>query len=147
VGKYDNPDLGSVVTYIVSPTLAVAVLVREERRRDAQWKLPGGRIEPADGGVIAAAIREVEEETGIRLLPEELTLLYSERRTNGVYFPYFCTASISEEKLDTRLPIADENGKPMRTGVFSRAEIPTMPDLLERHRPFIWEVEGYWPDS
>ncbi len=137
--RSDEPNLGAVMTCIISPTRMILV---KDGRRNALWKLPGGGIETGDKDVIAAAIRENAEETGIKLEREEVIPCAEQRRTEeGVYYPYFYLAQVSEEKLDTRLEIADENGQPIRVAAFNRGEVPTMVDLLERHRSFIRAVE------
>lgn len=135
-----KPDLGSVMMCIVSPTRIV--LVKDEAFVDARWKLPGGGIEPTDGGIVAAAIREAREETGMDLAPKEIMLCSNQRRAkDGTYYPYLCLAQVSEEKLDTHQKIADENGKPIRVADFRRAEVSMMVDLLERHRGFVKALE------
>lgn len=48
----------------------VLVIRRSESPRDpwsGQMALPGGRLEPSDAGLLAAAVRETWEETGLRL--------------------------------------------------------------------------------
>lgn len=48
----------------------VLVIERARSRRDpwsGQMALPGGRLDPADSGLIAAAVRETKEETGVNL--------------------------------------------------------------------------------
>ena len=48
----------------------VLVIRRAESPRDSwsgQMALPGGSLDPADGGLLAAAIRETREETGLLL--------------------------------------------------------------------------------
>jgi len=143
-----KPDLGRVKVYIVSPTRAL--LIRDRRFSDALCKLSGGHIESGDhtksddDGVIATAIREVREETGVELFPEEVELVWNEFGLDGIHYdPYFCVARVTEEKLDTREEIGNENGSPIETVIVNRAEILTMPDLLEDHRPFIRKIEGY----
>lgn len=140
MGTGRRSDLGSVMTYVVSQKRAV--LIKDKSKQNALWKLPGGGIEISDKTVVAAAIREVEEEIGIKLLRDEVFLMTEQRRENGTYYPYFCIARVSEEKLNTRKKVGDEDGKPLMVADFERAEIPTMLDLLERHRPFIQEIEG-----
>ncbi len=118
------------------------MILIKDGRPNALWKLPGGGIETSDEDVIAAAIREDAEETGIKLEREEVVLCAEQRRTEeGVYYPYFCLAQVSEEKLDTRFKSGDENGKPIKVTAFDRTEVPTMVDLLERHRFFIKALE------
>jgi 8-oxo-dGTP pyrophosphatase MutT (NUDIX family) len=129
---------GAVMTAVISPT---RILLVQEERPDALWKLPGGTIEETDEDTVVAAIREVYEETGVRLDRKEMTLCSEERRAEGKYFPAFCLAEVPEEKLDTRKPINDEDGRPIKTGLFDRSEVPTMIDLLERHRGFITAIE------
>ncbi|MFA6408236.1 MAG: NUDIX domain-containing protein [Candidatus Paceibacterota bacterium] len=123
------------MTCIVSPSRVL--LVKDESKHDPLWKLPGGSVESDDADIIAAAIRETKEETGIQLLPGELRLLLKARSESGVYYPNFFVAHVSEDKLDTRAKVAYESGdpsQPMKVGVFNREEVPMMPDLLERHR-------------
>ncbi|MFA6279062.1 MAG: NUDIX domain-containing protein [Candidatus Paceibacterota bacterium] len=132
------------MTYIISPTRALLVI--DESKCNPLWKIPGGTIELTDEGVIAAATRESFEETGVQLLPEEVVLFSKEKRRDGIYYPHLCVASVSEEKLDTRARVtyeSGENDRPLKTGVLNRAEVPVMLDLLERHRHFVHEVEGY----
>ena len=132
-------DLGSAVTYIFSPT--GTVLVKDEGRPDPLWKLPGGHIEPSDAGVIAAAIREVLFETGIQLTAGEIRIVKEQRRTGNSYQPYLCIARVSESKLRTRKRIGDENGKPLKTRIFSRAEALSLADIIRSHLFFIREIE------
>lgn len=56
------------------------------RRHDPNsWGLPGGKIEPQDGGTAQgldatlrrAAARELREETGVEVSPDDLTLIYA----------------------------------------------------------------------
>lgn len=146
-------DLGSVAVYVISPTRTVLVI--DESFADAKWKLPCGGIEDWDGGsavaaiidetertkarVIAAAIREVLEETGgIKLDPAEVTLVEEQKRVNGVYYPYFCVAVVSEKKLEMHRDIGDEDGKRLTVAAFSRHG---RPGILERHRPFVRRIE------
>lgn len=55
------------------PPLGLCELLTIERARSphdpwsGQMALPGGRLDPADGGLIEAAVRETREETGVRL--------------------------------------------------------------------------------
>ena len=126
------------MTCVVSETRML--LVKESRPQEL-WKLPGGKIEKSDRDIIAAAIREVLEETGIQLFSEEVKLWSKQRRVDGIYYPYFCVAWVSEEKLETRLNITKENGQQIKTGLFDREEVSMMMDLLDRHRSFIQEVE------
>jgi len=112
------------------------VLVRNDFYRDSYWKLPGGKIEQFDLDVIAAAIREVGEETGIALKRKEVALLTMQWREDQVYHPYFCVAKVTDDTLETRSAVADEDGDPMWVSVFERSEVLGA-KVLERHRDLI----------
>jgi 8-oxo-dGTP pyrophosphatase MutT (NUDIX family) len=58
---------------VISPDSLSILLVYHERLE--RWLQPGGHIEPEDPSVIAAARREVLEETGIQIVDEELPLV------------------------------------------------------------------------
>lgn len=124
----------SVLILVVSPTRLA--LVKNKRYRAPLWKLPGGSVESTDKNQKAAAIRECQEETGIRLLAEEI-LEYSMERHEDGHCQHLFIAQVTEEKLDTRLKVGNEDGHPIMVAAFDRTEVPTMPDLLEVHRVFI----------
>lgn len=132
------PDLGAVMTAVISPTRIV--LVKQLERAGASWKLSGGSVEKADPGmgeqqVVAAAVRETEEETGIALEPSEVRFCFEHDRTTEEYYPYFCLAEVSEEKMDTRAAITyDDYGRPVEVQAFTHKEAWAMPNLLARHR-------------
>ncbi|MBI1984867.1 MAG: NUDIX hydrolase [Candidatus Wildermuthbacteria bacterium] len=60
------------------------VLVKESK----EWKLPGGKQEQGETSE-QCAIREVREETGIKLGPADLTLLEVSRQYGGYEVTYF----------------------------------------------------------
>lgn len=124
----------SVLILVVSPTRLI--LVKNKRHKAPLWKLPGGGVEPTDKNRKAAALRECQEETGICLLAEEI-LEYSWERHEDGHCQYLFIAQVTEEKLDTRLRVGNEDGHPIMVAAFDRTEVPTMPELLEVHRVFI----------
>lgn len=48
---------------VFHPTLPAVAMVLHARLQ--RWLLPGGHVEPADASILAAAAREVHEETGL----------------------------------------------------------------------------------
>lgn len=134
-----RPDRGAVVTCILSPTRIVLVMDENGNFSASRWKLPGGSIEREER-IVAAAIRECREETGIRLLSKEVSLHSWHWRGEGGYRPHLCIARVTEEKLDTRAEIGQETAGPLLVKAFQRHEVLEMPDLLDRHRILIKEV-------
>lgn len=60
------------------------------RRRDTgEWQIPGGVLEPAEP-IDAGLVREVEEETGIRVRPDRLTGVYKNVVREVVSLVYLC---------------------------------------------------------
>jgi 8-oxo-dGTP diphosphatase len=109
-----------------NPSLAVAVGLFDEagqvllvhqnygRRR---WSLPGGIIEPSESPH-AAAVREVEEETGLRVELQHLVGVYYLRRDKpGIGFMFLGRA------LDDRTP-APQTNEIDELGWFDPASLP-----------------------
>lgn len=63
---------------------AACILLRQDgrvlsvcrRENHALWGMPGGKVDPGED-VVATALRETREETGLQLRAEDLRLLYS----------------------------------------------------------------------
>src|SRR3990172_3673354 len=89
----------SVFTYIFNNELSKILLIKrnEEKRRKwgFDWGIVGGCVEPGEF-LINAAVREIKEETGIDIKPENLVFAHfkenpSEEEVSGVQFFYAST--------------------------------------------------------
>ena len=75
-------------------TPATAAVVRDQRGRvllirrgdGSGWSLPGGFMEPGET-IAECLVREVLEETGLKVEPERLVGVYSDPAVNHVVFP------------------------------------------------------------
>ena len=139
----EGEDSGAAMMYIKSPTRRMFVL--DPSFSEAFWKIPCGHIKQGESA-LDAAIREANEETGIELRPEKVRLVSTHFRLNeSCYFPHCFVADVSEDELDTRHEVTyEENGREMKTRIFTRAEIPMAFDsILEDHHWVIKEIEGF----
>lgn len=157
--------LGGVVIAMYSPTRTI--LIREEWRVDPRYKFPGGHIERKkdteraldlqetlegivfkDALVIAAAMREAFEETGVWLCPEQVILHRHEDRNAWSYRPYLCLAQVSEEQLDMHDDVTYEEHDPARPArVFEfrmDALLLMRKRVLEEHHGFLHHVVRAW---
>lgn len=69
------PDAAVAIVRARGAADSVLLMRRSEREADAwsgHWSFPGGRREPEDGDPLHTALRELEEECGIRLARERL---------------------------------------------------------------------------
>jgi 8-oxo-dGTP diphosphatase len=70
--------VNAVYALIVDETRSRVLMVENRRGRERTWSLPGGAVEPGES-LAAAVVREVQEETGVRVVPRELVSV-NERR-------------------------------------------------------------------
>ena len=111
------------------------VLVARSTRRPDLWQPIGGRSERLDRDPVATAIREAEEEVGIRLDPGELVQLDVVNRDVGEGMVHFWVAHVRSGLIlhVTRAEILDFEW----TQVSALADLPTYPgtrSVLQRLR-------------
>jgi ADP-ribose pyrophosphatase YjhB (NUDIX family) len=99
------------------------LLVRRSHRPDAgRWGFPGGKIEPGET-VIAAALRELEEETGVAAEPVEvLTAVDVIRRIGETLHHYVLIAVLCRWTAGEGAPASDAH----EIGWFDLATVRTL---------------------
>lgn len=106
------------------------------RSHAAQWALPGGRLDP-DESVIDAALRELDEEVGIRLLDQSVLGLLDDYPTRS---GYVITPVViwGGGRLDPR-PAPDEVVAVYRVGLheLQRGDSPRFIAIPESPRPVV----------
>lgn len=83
------------IVHAAAPEPSVLLMRRTEREGDSwsgHWSCPGGRREPDDPNLLHTALRELEEECGIRLQPADLETEMPPRVARRAEPPYLLVA-------------------------------------------------------
>jgi len=86
-----EPEAAVCIVHTRGPEDSILLIRRAERESDSwsgQWSLPGGRRDPGDLDLLHTALRELEEECGIRLSRDDMESALPERlarRRVGAY--------------------------------------------------------------
>lgn len=118
---------------------AVLAYLRDDKERipwPGLWDLPGGGRE-GDESPVECALRELEEEFGIRLPAERVTAVQRyNSATPGTLPSYFCAANITEDEI-AQIKFGDEGQRwaLLRTAEFTKRKdaVPHMQQRLARH--------------
>lgn len=110
--------LGSFYWRLTKPiTIGVKVLVEDEngayllvrQKYQSYWSLPGGGVESGESSR-SAAVREVQEETGVRILPEDSKLFsvyFSKREYKSDHILLFVSKSAGRQVLESDFEIEE----------------------------------------
>jgi 8-oxo-dGTP pyrophosphatase MutT (NUDIX family) len=90
-----EPEAAVAILHAREPEESVLLMRRAEHPRDpwsGQWSLPGGRRDPGDVDLLHTALRELEEECGIRLRREDVETALPERLARRRVGPFLLVA-------------------------------------------------------
>jgi ADP-ribose pyrophosphatase YjhB (NUDIX family) len=80
IEHFNDPDAPRANTIVPAASAIVADdqgrILLHRRRDNQRWSIPGGRMEVGET-IAQTAVREVEEETGLKVRPERLVGIYS----------------------------------------------------------------------
>ncbi|MEM2265801.1 MAG: hypothetical protein DSO02_00130 [Hadesarchaea archaeon] len=113
------PRLGASV--LVERGDKILLVKRGSEPGKGRWALPGGLVEVGEG-IRKAAVREVEEETGIKIRLKELVGVYDilGRNGKGVLRYHYVTVCFLGEALSTEVR---KGGEVLDAGWFGREEL------------------------
>jgi 8-oxo-dGTP pyrophosphatase MutT (NUDIX family) len=101
-----QPDAAVAIVCARDPAESVLLIRRSERDDDpwsGHWSFPGGRCDPEDQDALETALRELEEECGIRLSREQMQAALPQSLARRKAPPYLLVAPFLFE-VDRELP-------------------------------------------
>jgi len=128
--------IGTAVAVLVTTEWGIPLVRDTKKPVPVFWKLPGGKGEYEDNGIPErSALRELTEETGIKVSMSDLKLVAREDRHNHSFFVFH--ADVSAEVLLDIKPQGDEGEE---IEVFSREDVVSMKDFFPPHRRFVEKI-------
>lgn len=100
MGNVPNHDYGNALVAVYSTRFMLQVF-ESWQPEPRFWKFPGGGIERGETPMMAA-VREVFEETGVRIRERELVLqavIEKPGRKGGTFLRHFFTAKIADRRI------------------------------------------------
>jgi 8-oxo-dGTP pyrophosphatase MutT (NUDIX family) len=137
-----EPEAAVAIVHAREPEEAVLLMRRAEREGDSwsgHWSCPGGRREPQDLDLLHTALRELEEECGIRLRAAALEAELPARIARRAQPPYLLVAPFVL-KVDRHLPTI------LDTGEAVEAVWVPLAILRDRERHAMQSVPGRPPE-
>jgi len=137
-----EPEAAVALVHAV-PADSVLLIRRTERESDSwsgHWSLPGGRRDPGDVDLLHTALRELEEECGIRLPGAELGTAMPARLVGRRVGHYFLVAPFAF-RVDSELATILD---PLEAAHAEWLPLATLRDL-DRHR--LRNVPGHPPET
>ncbi|OGY63655.1 MAG: hypothetical protein A3I89_02875 [Candidatus Harrisonbacteria bacterium RIFCSPLOWO2_02_FULL_41_11] len=102
-------------------------LIRDPKKPSpSYWKLAGGRSEGEETAEMAAQ-REIREELGIFIQPEDLKIIYSEDRVSHIF-------TLFRIKVKSLAGIKGIGNEGEEIKIFSLKQLKNLPDFFPNHR-------------
>ncbi len=124
----------AVAALIISPQ-GIPLVQDPKKPKPYYWKLPGGRSETQETAQ-QTAIREIKEETGLCLKPEDIELVYEEERESHTFYLF----EANPTSIDGLKKIGND-GEEVK--LFLPEEIKNLPDLFPAHRKILEELNYF----
>lgn len=132
--RYRNP--GSVLMIVYGPDDKIPV-VRDIAHYDPRWKFPGGHIKFGETPR-EASVRELEEETLLKMLKEDVSRLLVPKDM-GSYLTHIYGGEIKSFDSLSQGHIIDGKAV-LESGLLTPDQILTIPGFLLQHRRIFMEV-------
>lgn len=101
----------------------ILVIEDEQPDRGKTLKFPGGRVDPEDGSAVAAAKREIREETGYEFSQWKLANVVQPENKIEWFVSIFIANDVTRQEL-----AKDDNGEKIKTGLYSFDDVKRMVD-------------------
>lgn len=128
--KRTNPNLvparGYAVAVLIITPQGIPLIRDPKKPPPVFWKAPGGRSNAGESAK-AAAVREVNEEIGIKLKEDDLSISQEEDRGSHIL-------TLFVARLASLPTLQDEGEGGEEIKIFSPKQILAMPDFFPNHR-------------